>query len=190
MPILESASIAHKEQRLPVLSALDRLLEPARDMIINIRVGGNDLCNFYAVRRGIGQTIYDVGPVRDALVDVVSLFAWKYIVSAPVWEYYGNSEDAAWKRGLERELELDRLNGFTGKTAIHLSQLPVIRNSLRVATADYEDARRMLGWQNPDVQVGGSFTGGRMNEVSVHRRWAEKTLALGGIYGLQDEPNL
>ena len=61
------------------------------------------------------RTIYDLGPVAAILLDIVTAFGTEYVVSGPVWEYYAGP---GWEEGLRRELELDLLNGFTGKTVI------------------------------------------------------------------------
>lgn len=36
-------------------------------------------------------------------------------------------------------MELDLLNGFTGKTVIHPNQIPVVNEMLRVSQRDYAD---------------------------------------------------
>ena len=79
-------------------------LESVSDRVLNIRVGGNDLSHAFGLRRRVSNTIYDVKPVADLLVDIVTTFATQYVVSGPVWEYYNGP---GWDTGLRRELELD-----------------------------------------------------------------------------------
>ncbi len=84
-----------------------------------------------------------------------------------------------------KELELDHLNGFIGKTAIHPSQLPVIYHSLQPTAADFEDARSILNWSSL-AGVKGSSNGSRMNEVKTHGKLAQKTYMLGTVYGVKE----
>ena len=89
--------------------------------------------------------------------------------------------------GLRRELELDRLNGFTGKTAVHPTQLPIICQTMQVSAEDYEDARSILGWSAGDYGVAKSAGGSRMNEVKCHAKWAEHVCKLAAVYGIREE---
>ena len=183
MPILESRRIARIETRVQELTAIREIIDRHRDLILNIRVGGNDFCNLFGLRRSVSQSVYDLGVVRDILVDIVNMFSDEYVVSGPVWEYYGGD----WAKGLKRELELDIANGFIGKTAIHPCQLPVIFESLKVSRADYDDARRILHWSDDQRGVAGSADGERMNEVKCHGRWAERIMMRARAYGLRGE---
>lgn len=186
MPVLESRMIADISTRTGTLQTLKQSVDRIRDYILNIRVGGNDFCNLYGLRRSESQSIYDIGVIRDILVDIVNIFAFDYVVSGPVWEYFGKEGENGWAEGLRRELELDRLNGFIGKTAIHPSQLPVIYKSLQVSEQDLEDALSILNWKTDKLGVAKSASG-RMNEVKCHLNWARKIAALGQIYGVREE---
>lgn len=130
--------------------------------------------------------VTDLGVVRDILVDIVNIFSHEYVVSGPVWEYYG-APGGEWETGLRRELELDIANGFFGKTAIHPSQLPVIGDSLKVSALDLADARQILNWSDDRKAVAGSAAGGRMNEVKCHGRWAERVMLRAELYGVRKE---
>ncbi|MDE6520808.1 MAG: HpcH/HpaI aldolase/citrate lyase family protein [Ruminococcus sp.] len=167
------------------LEMLKQMIDYARKYVLNIRFGGNDFLNLYGLRRNIQQNIYQIGVVRDVLVNILNVFSGDYVVSGAVWEYYDNGTDDKWKIGLEKELELDRLNGFIGKTAIHPSQLPVIYESLKPCRQDYEDAKHILSWTEK-LGVSRNISGNRMNEVKTHQKWAEKMLILGEIYGINE----
>jgi citrate lyase beta subunit len=188
MPTLESEAIIFKEKRIENLLKLKKYIDAISQYILNIRVGGNDFCRVFGLRRQINQTIYDIAIVKDVLADILNIFSRDYVVSGPVWEYFEtHTGDTLWRKGLERELELDRLNGFIGKTAIHPSQLPVITNAMQVSIADYEDALQIVNWQDNILGVSKSASPlGRMNEVNVHIKWAEKILLLSEIYGVSD----
>lgn len=187
MPVLESPSIAGIKSRSAVLGELKAVFDAHREYVLNIRVGGNDFSNLYGVRRSIAHTIYSVGVVRDILVDILNIFARDYVVSGPVWNYFGEDPAGLWAKGLKRELEYDRMNGFIGKTVIHPAQLPFVFDSLRVRRADYEDARMILDWKDARAGVRKSWDGTRMNEVKTHGKWAARIMALAEIYGVKEE---
>ena len=187
MPILESKPIASIFTRRDSLLHIRETIDAYKEQILNIRVGGNDFSNLYGLRRTASQTIYDLGVVRDALLDILNVFADDYVVSGPVWEYYGNTSNDSWASGLRHELSLDRANGFMGKTAIHPSQLPLIYDSMKVTRTDYEDAKQILGWSDSVKAVSANSSGNRMNEVKCHSRWARRIQLLGDIYGIREE---
>lgn len=186
MPILESASISRAETRLDTLAKLSSTIGFYKELILNIRVGGNDLCSQFGIRRDADQNIYDIGVVRDALVDIIGVFGRDYVVSGPVWEYYGDTE-GDWEAGLRAEMRLDSLNGFVGKTAIHPRQVTVINECMKVARRDYEDAKLICNWSLSENAVSGSSKHDRMNELKCHSRWAEKTLCLAEVYGIRGD---
>lgn len=186
MPILESRMIASIHTRNASLLRLREIADAHQEDILNIRVGGNDFCNLFGLRRTVRQTIHEIGVVRDILMDILNAFADDYVVSGPVWEYYGSAASDAWAIGLQKELELDQATGFIGKTAIHPSQLPLIYRSLQVTQADYEDAAGILAWSDPVKAVSGSRQG-RMNERKCHTRWAEKIMIRAASYGIREE---
>jgi citrate lyase beta subunit len=186
MPILESRDIISFESRWRSLTGLRKLLDGCRDAVLNIRVGAMDFCNFYGLRREINQSVYDIGVIANTLTDILTVFADAYAVSAPVWEYFaGGGNDDAWQRGLERELEMDIANGFTGKTAIHPSQLPLIRKWLKPSAADYADAQAILNWRGGHLGVAKSCGGNRMNELAAHQKWARKIICFADAYGIR-----
>lgn len=184
MPTLESAALIQSETRKKELNELKREIDAMHQFILNIRVGANDFCNIYGLRRNSKQTIYEIEVVKAVLTDIYTVFGADYVVSGPVWEYFDNGEDDDWKTGLEKELALDKLNGFIGKTAIHPSQLPVIHCALAVSKTDYEDAKKIMNWDHKMFGVAKSSGGNRMNEIKVHKKWAQRILALADIYGI------
>lgn len=184
MPILETKSIAKCEHRAEKLENLKQSMQPMKKRILNVRVGGNDFSNLYGLRRNAHQNIYQMGIIRDILMDILNVFSDDYIVSGPVWEYFGSGTDTCWMDGLKNELELDRLNGFIGKTAIHPSQLPIIYESMKPSKSDYCDAQAILHWSN-SAGAKKSDLGDRMNERKTHLKWARKIDILAAIYGIR-----
>lgn len=185
MPIIESNFAMDKNLRYKELSEIKKSIDIIKENILNVRVGGNDFCNLFGLRRSVKNTIYDIAVVRDVLSDVINFFSVDYVISAPVWEYFGNDTNGDWCKGLKAEVEMDKLNGFIGKTAIHPSQLPIIQESYIINKSDYEDAKSIIYWENSDVGVGKTKTM-RMNEVKTHEKWARKILSLANIYGVKE----
>ena len=183
MPILESRDIVEFSTRHTVLAELKTKIDSVKDLVLNIRVGGNDFSNEFAARRHYDETIYDILPISQLLGDILTVFSREYVVSGPVWEYF-SSDNEEWKNGLRNELKLDKINGFIGKTVIHPKQISVVNEALKVSHKDYEDAKEILNWDETGLQVGKSFAGERMNEVKTHINWAYKTITLAEIYGV------
>ena len=205
MPILEGEEVAFRELRNKELLLLRNILEPYKDLILNIRVGGTDMSSLFGVRRGINSTVYDIMPVRDALSDVVNFFNRfnDYCVSAAVWEYFRaymdddindvikrNFHNALIKGdeiinpaidGLLKEVLIDRANGFVGKTIIHPTHARFVNAMFAVVEEEYHDAMQILHTSGGVVK---SEHGDKMNEIGPHRRWAEKIAKRADIYGV------
>lgn len=184
MPILESRNIVDYAARRETLLETKKHIDLVADYVLNVRVGGNDFSNHFVVRRHYDETIYDILPIANILSDIVTVFGREYVVSGPVWEFF-SSDNNEWKYGLEKEIKLDKLNGFIGKTVIHPKQIPIVNEALKVSKKDYQDALSILGWDKTNIlQVGKSVDGERMNEVKTHGNWALKTVTLAQIYGI------
>lgn len=183
MPILESREIVDFRTRRNVLGRLKEQVDAMAELVLNVRVGGNDFSNAFAARRHYDETIYDILPIAQLLGEILTVFSIDYVVSGPVWEFFFSDNDE-WKQGLRQELKLDRLNGFVGKTVIHPKQIPVVNEMLKVTQKDYEDAKTILNWDDGGLLVGKSYGGERMNEVRTHGNWAKKTLLLSELYGI------
>ena len=205
MPILEGPEVAFHELRGQELLLLRNILEPYKDMILNVRVGGTDMSSLFGVRRGINSTVYDIMPVRDALSDVLNFFNryTDYCVSAAVWEYFRaykdddindvikrNFHNALIKGqeivnpaidGLMKEVLIDRANGFVGKTIIHPTHARFVNAMFTVVEEEYNDAVQILNTSGGVVK---SAHGDKMNEIGPHRRWAEKIVKRAAVYGV------
>lgn len=183
MPILESRDLVDYRTRGEVLCSIRDSVDEMNDFVLNVRVGGNDFSNEFAARRHYDETIYDILPIGQLLGEILTVFSRDYVVSGPVWEFFSSDNDE-WRTGLRRELKLDRLNGFIGKTVIHPKQIPVVNEMLKVTAKDYEDAKIILNWDGSGLQVGKSFGGERMNEVRTNYNWAQKIMLLSELYGV------
>lgn len=185
MPIMENTDMISLKTRVDFLYDVKEHLDSVSDLILNVRVGGNDLCHAFGFRRNCNETIYDIRPIADLLSDIVTVFGRDYVISGPVWEYYNGD---GWDSGMRRELECDRQMGFIGKTVIHPKQIPLVNEAYKVSRKDYEDALAILNWNPQNVSlVSGSQENDRMNEFKTHRNWAEKILFLAKSYGIRQE---
>lgn len=185
MPIIENKTALYRQLRMENLLYMNNALRPISHLVLNIRVGGADFCNIFGIRRNIHHTIYDIGAVKSVLNDIINVFGKSYVVSGPVWEYFGTKEA---EDGLRKELDQDTINGFIGKTAIHPTQLPIIQEFYIVDKMDYLDALGILGMNTNTTGVQKSASG-RMNEVKTHSKWAKKIISMSTIYGVRDYEN-
>lgn len=183
LPIMESSSIVDKQRRIPLLYALKDRLDQDKELVLNIRVGGNDLCSLFGFRRHQSESIHGILPIADIFSDIITVFGMEYVISGPVFEYYGGT---GWERGLRQELAQDRLAGFIGKTVIHPKQIPFVNEAYAVTAEDFADAKAIMEWENMASFVAGSAYKHRMNEYKTHKSWAKKILCLAKAYGVAE----
>ena len=186
MPIYESASIISLKNRIGLLYELKEELSQIEELVLNIRVGGNDLCHLFGFRRHADESIYHILPIAHIFSDICTIYGSDYVISGPVWEYYSGDN---WRQGLLQEIADDKLCGFTGKTVIHPNQIEVVNQAYRVTQTDYHDAMAILNW-NKDLHsfVSGNVIKERMNECKTHYNWAQKTLFLAEAFGVESCP--
>ncbi|SFR65296.1 HpcH/HpaI aldolase/citrate lyase family protein [Anaeromicropila populeti] len=181
MPIYESASIVDLRSRYEILYKLKDKLEAIQELVLNIRVGGNDLCHLFGFRRHNHESIHQIKPISNIFSDIITVYGMEYVISGPVWEYYNGTN---WQQGLEKELEDDKLCGFIGKTVIHPNQIEVVNESYKVDVQDLADAKAILNWdQTSNSLVAGNITRERMNEYKTHTNWAFQTIMLANVFG-------
>lgn len=185
MPIFESPSIINLKNRYNILYDLKKKLDSIEQFVLNIRVGGNDLCHMFGFRRHNNETIYNIKPIADIFSDIVTVFGMDYVISGPVWEYYNGDN---WSEGLNNEVLEDRLFGFVGKTVIHPKQISIINEAYKVSKKDLLDAEAILNWdKSSNSLVSRSATSERMNEYKTHFNWAQKILFLSEAFGIVND---
>lgn len=183
MPIFESPTIIHLQHRAQILYSLKEKLDAIAPYVLNIRVGGNDLCHSFGFRRHKDESIHSIKPIDNIFSDIITVFGMDYVVSGPVWEYYNGD---GWDTGLANELKEDQLCGFLGKTAIHPKQIDVINEAYKVSRSDYEDAKAVLNWsEDSNKLVSGNATKERMNEYKTHYNWARRILFMAEYFGVK-----
>ena len=183
MPIFESPSIIDLKNRCEILYTLKEKLDSVEDMVLNIRVGGNDLCHMFGFRRHDDESIHQIRPIATIFSDIITVYGMDYVVSGPVWEYYHSSN---WQKGLYHEIADDKLCGFVGKTVIYPSQIEVVNEAYKVPQKDYQDAAAVLNWDpSSHALVAGSVSKERMNEYKTHSNWALRTLLMAEYFGVK-----
>ena len=185
MPIFESPTIISLNNRYSILYALKEKLDKVEPRVLNIRVGGNDLCHMFGFRRHSTESIHNIQPIAQIFSDIITVYGMNYVISGPVFEYYNGDN---WKNGLTQELNGDKLCGFNGKTVIHPNQIPIVNNAYKVSQQDLEDALSILNWDatSPSL-VSGNASKERMNEYNTHYNWAQKIVYLSEVYGIQEK---
>ena len=182
MPVYEHRCFTDLRYCHDILYMLKEQLAEIEPLVLNIRTGGNDLCNLYGFRRNATQSIHKITPIARILSDIITVYGTDYVISGPVWEYYSGD---GWKQGLINETAEDKLCGFTGKTVIHPDQIGIVNNCYRVSATDYNDAKAILNWDASSASlVSGNTVHERMNECKTHSRWAMRTLFLAEAFGV------
>lgn len=174
MPTLETEEVfdqsAMKDLR-------DEFLGVSPERILALRVGGNDLMSCLGLRR-VGNTSLYEGPLLYVVSMLTSVMKPKgFDLTAPVFE---NIDDHGADAALLREVARDVSFGFVGKTVIHPSQVDIVQNAFKVASADYEAASKILA-----IDAAAVFKfGGSMCEPATHRSWAQRILSRAEVYGI------
>ena len=184
MPIYENSTIIDLRNRTDILYSLKETLQPINELILNIRVGGNDLCHMFGFRRHSDESIHHIKPISNIFSDIITIYGMDYVISGPVWEYYAGDN---WEEGLIQEIQDDKLCGFIGKTVIHPNQIEVVNRAYQVSMEDFNDAQAILNWnKNSNAFVSGSETKIRMNEYKTHINWAQQTIFMAEIFGIKN----
>ena len=211
MPVLESPSIIHRETRKATLSGISNVLAGSRDNLLAVRIGATDMSSAYGLRRSRDFTVYDVHVVASAIADIVNVLGRaddEYVITGAVWEHFAPaertfkpmlreslfSEDKALRAKLLtegydkflQEIQLDKINGITGKTVIHPSHISMVHSMLVVSHEEYSDATDVLKEDNGGGGAYASVYRNKMNEVKPHAAWARKTLNRARMFGVSN----
>lgn len=216
MPILETSDVIFKESRLNALLGIKSVLDLYADYVLNVRIGATDFSSLFGLRRSADMTIYDIGPIRDCMADIVNLFGRMpdgQVISGPVWEYFKsdrvfkpqlrespfkesmgpigrkvrNEFISGYMDGLLREVVLDKENGIIGKTIIHPTHIKPVQCLYAVTHEEYMDATTILANNNGFLGVLKSQYANKMNEIKPHLNWAKRIMIRSKIYGVLHE---
>lgn len=209
MPVLETASILFRETRESSLNSIAQVLASTNESILVVRIGATDMASHYALRRSSDFTIYDVHVLASVIADIVNILGRaekENYISGAVWEHFSPtdrtfkpqlreslfSSDKKLRRDLLtkgydsfiREIQLDKINGITGKTIIHPSHINIVHSLMVVSHEEYSDASTILADAN---QGGGAYSSiyrNKMNEVKPHLAWAKQINRQAEAFGV------
>jgi citrate lyase beta subunit len=212
MPVLESTNIVHRESRNEILDDIKVIIMENIDLVLAVRIGATDMSSVYGIRRTSDFTVWDVHPIASAISDIVNLFgraADGLVVTGAVWEHF-TAKDRIFKPRLResifgtakamrfkllsrgddtfiREVQLDRVNGITGKTVIHPSHINIVHSLAVVTHEEYSDALDITKGEGATGGAQSSFYRNKMNEIKPHYAWAQKTLLRARAFGVANE---
>lgn len=181
LPELDCMSLLDLRNRYNYLYSIKEKLSGYEDYVLNILVSTGSILNMLCVRHKVDENIYQSGPVAGLLSDIVAAFSSDYIISAPAFEYYAG---IGWQEGLVKEIALDRLHGFIGKTVIHPKQIPVLNDAYKVPGIDYDDAKSVLD-DKKIYETCPNVNNTRINEPKIHYNWAMETILLAQYFGVK-----
>jgi citrate lyase beta subunit len=212
MPVLESPSIIHRETRKATLAGIANVIAGSRDSLLAVRIGATDMSSSYGLRRSGEFTVYDVHVVASAIGDIVNVLGRAEdgnVISGAVWEHFTNSKRTfkpqlresifAGDKKLRmklltegydnfiREIQLDKINGITGKTVIHPSHIRLVHSLMVVTHEEYHDALDVLKEDGTQGGAQASIYKNKMNESKPHAAWAEKILKRAEVFGVSNE---
>lgn len=172
MPTIESEVAFYRDR----LEQLRNALAHINNVILCLRIGGNDLLKLIGMKRPPALTVYET-PLRSTINDLIVTFRPAgYELSAPVFDYLYDDET------LIREVKMDLAYGLMTKTAIHPRQIPVIESLYQVSQREFKLAEAMINEQAPAVFQ----MSGQMCEPSTHREWAQRLVDRARRYGVHD----
>ncbi len=190
MPIIETTEFTDINRKYDSLLRLYKTIEKYKKRILNIRIGVTDILGAYRLRRNKKFTIYDNMIFHKFSSDLMSIFGGNQELDIPisggVSEFYDMTNPEILESYL-REMDIDRLNGFIGKTVIHPLQMRIVQAKHVISYEDYIDAERIISDVDNKSGVSASFSRERMNEVNPHLKWAQKIIRLAEIYGVFNE---
>lgn len=212
MPVIESPSIIYRETREAALNGISHVIARSRDELLAVRIGATDMSSPYGLRRSRDFTVYDVHVVSSAIADIVNVLGRsedENIITGAVWEHFNPAErtfkpmlrEALFNKDRDlrnklltegydtfiREIQLDKINGITGKTVIYPSHIALVHSLLVVSHEEYSDAEVVL---KDDNSGGGAYASeyrNKMNEVKPHTAWARKIMNRAKMFGVSNK---
>lgn len=172
MPILETKDVFSSLK----LQDIFRELEPFKEKILVIRVGGEDILSLLDTIRDCSKTIYEIMPLYLVLSTIINTFKpYGFNISSTVYSCFGEYKI------LEKELLRDKDHQLFNKTCIHPRQIEMIENSYKVTKDEYTIANKLLKEEEAIFSYNS-----RMYEKATHSNWAKSIILRYKIYGVKD----
>lgn len=170
MPILETNDVFSSRKLSEILTEL----EPFRERVLVIRVGGEDILSRLQMIRDCQKSIYEIMPLYIVLSTVINIFKPNgYPISSPVYACFENLQT------LERELISDREHQIFNKTSIHPKQIERIHESYKVSQDELHIAKRLVEGNEAIFSHNG-----RMYEKTTHSNWAKSVIKRYQNFGI------
>ena len=175
MPILETKDVFNSKKLYSILTEL----EPFKERVLVIRVGGEDILSKLSSIRDCNKTMYEIMPLYLVVSNIINTFMPNgFYVSSVVHSCFQNYET------LDRELINDKEHQLFSKTSIHPKQIERIQASYRVTKNELSIAEKLL---NEDEAI--FAQNGRMYEKSTHSNWAYTILKRYKYFGIIKDDN-
>lgn len=173
MPILETKDVFSSFK----LQDIFKELEPFKEKILVIRIGGEDILSLLGTIRDCHKTLYEIMPLYLILSTIINIFKPNgFSISSTVYTYFDECKI------LEKELLGDKEHQLFNKTCIHPIQIKVIENSYKVTKDEYTIANKLLQEGDPIFSYKG-----RMYEKTTHSNWANSIMHRHKIYGVKED---
>ena len=190
MPIIETTEFINIETKDKALLDLYKVIKENKDRILNIRIGVTDILGCYGLRRNKRFTIYDNIIFNKFCADLLGTIGGNTDIDIPISGGVSEFYDLKNEKILDsyiKEIYLDKLNAFVGKTVIHPLQLKIVQAMNTINYEDYIDAKSIIENVNFKCGVSASFSAERMNEINPHLKWAKRIMILSEVYGVLNE---
>ena len=173
MPILETKDVFNIQK----LSDILKELEPFKDRILVVRIGGEDILSMLNTLRDCNKTIYEIMPLYLVLSNIINIFKPNgFNISSTVYSCFGDLDT------LKRELISDGEHQIFNKTSIHPKQIELIQESYKITQDDLYIANRLLNEESAIFSHNN-----RMYEKTTHSNWAKSIVKRYENYGLKEE---
>lgn len=172
MPVLESNDLFDSQK----LKQIRDFLLPHKEMIITLRIGGEDMFKALSIKKECDESIHDFHISSKIFAELLSIFKLVgFNLSAPVYNCLEHLDF------FEKEVQRDIKEGFCGKTIIHPDQAKICNEVYKVTQKEYNEANQILNQDNEEIF---RFED-KMCEPSAHYIWATNIIKRSKIFGIQ-----
>ena len=172
MPVIETDIFFNNE-----LEKTMKFVEKIAQNVVCLRIGANDILNFFGQRRQESCTIYSNPIFNKYFTDIyIEAKRLNLSLSGPVYDYYSESNFDTLDNEVNQELSF----GIITKSAIHPNQVKRIQENYKISEIDLISSNQII---NSDIPVI-SFNNA-MLEKSVHTKWAQNIKLRHVNYGLK-----
>ena len=172
MPVIETDIFFNNE-----LEKTMKFVEKIAQNVVCLRIGANDILNFFGQRRQESCTIYSNPIFNKYFTDIyIEAKRLNLSLSGPVYDYYSESNFDTLDNEVNQELSF----GIITKSAIHPNQVKRIQENYKISEIDLISSNQII---NSDSPV--SSFNNAMLEKSVHTKWAQNIKLRHVNYGLK-----